>query len=371
MKNIRVATVRAFNKPEKRKNVTNEKAAFLISVGQSEFTGDDLAAAIDLLASLKFKELLIVVAGTLQAITLQAKDPNQSKEIAYVRAKVMEEKTIQEVLSLSKKFHLNIDEKNVIGWETCIEFPGYAQHLASLEHLLSSNEVIIDACNKTASDFVIRQKKIIKTNNNGQTNLNEELLYEASKIYQKTEVPFIINVLAERGYNYIFYPHEMTPILKEVRNYFYQSTNLVQWCFYQLKDRPLEYFLQEPLQENQGVSCGREELNLQLKGLRFEQNIDIADISFKNNSPQLERKISEIYLRLLNEITYAKEISLKEKAMLTGELTEKLIQFHKIIHESESMKYKFTMFAHNEGLQNTVVLPIVTTQNQHQVKPNN
>lgn len=231
------------------KDVSEKSAILLISIG-TENEGANFGATVDMINSIGFKKVKILIADTLQRFTLRGLNAVQNVEEATNRAKEAGDNW------LSK--HLSLIEQNgfeTIRWQTLLSEPEYAVLKREVDELYKNNSKIQHAVDETANSFYGRYESL-------QTyfNFDKHKFIEQSKQYLLEECPFI-PLWYKQKIDYILYPNSPNNAIQAMINHYVKNKAILNWLRFDFSYRKAREVKLNAIQNNRhGFSINREEL---------------------------------------------------------------------------------------------------------------
>ena len=206
-------------------SLVGQRAMLLVSVGQSYHEGDKLEAAMALINRYSLSTCDIVLADTLQHYNFTMQWDRQ-KAFTYTRSEgdqwlQRNTRALQALQSHSK----------IIRWETLLSLPGYKDYQQAVRMLYESNRVYQQAIDDNVARYLQRKVGYAK-----------QLLVQARQYclaYLLEELPAIMPLAAQLGYDKIIYPQPITRAMAETHRHFVQPyfSNKCHWLSLRFKKK--------------------------------------------------------------------------------------------------------------------------------------
>jgi tRNA-dependent cyclodipeptide synthase len=241
------------------KNADECKAVLLISIGSHDEEAKYLAT-FDMLESLNFEEVEILVACELQANTLYGIGVSDDLESAKKLAISKGDDWVDKYSPYIKK----LKNHKITRWYDFTKSNDYIKFRTETDELASNNKEVKQSLTKTTSEFLERYN---------DQHIDKQHLVTQSLIYLQNECP-IIPVYKNRGYDYILYnnaPNNTFQMLLKYYNTLAESK--IIWLRFDFSIRKANTLKLNAVQtKKHGFSCGRKDLERYIN--------DISNISY-------------------------------------------------------------------------------------------
>ena len=195
-----------FNKGGEEHDFTGKRCVLAISVGQDYHEDQHFYSAIHLLNESGFSHCKVVVADTLQRHNINA---NNTAE-ALTRSIQAGEAWIKRNQPALSALKMNVEIKR---WTDELSSESYSEWRKKIEHTFEQSADFRSAVESTINVFIDRLKL-----------RNPDADFEAAaancREYIFEEIPVIMPLWAEQGYDYIIYPQKMTDAMAASRVHF-------------------------------------------------------------------------------------------------------------------------------------------------------
>jgi tRNA-dependent cyclodipeptide synthase len=233
----------------KEKDVSEKSAILLVSIG-AENEGANFIATLDMIKSIGFKKVKILVADTLQRFTLYGLNAVANIEEAAARAREAGDHWLAKHTHLIKQNGFEI-----IRWQDLLIEAEYSSFKKEIDALYQDNSKIQLAVDDAANSFYERYENL-----QAYLKFDKLSFIEQSKQYLLEECPFI-PLWYKQGIDYLLYPNSPNNAIQAMINYFVKDNNMLNWLRFDFSYRKASEIKLNAIQNNRhGFSINREEL---------------------------------------------------------------------------------------------------------------
>jgi len=209
-----------------KSNFFKDKCALLfISVGQAYHEGSKFLSTIRLVNNYKFKSCDIVMADTLQRHNFLNFSPEQAQ--IYTR-KAGDCWLKRNEIALEEFSH----NYSIIRWDDLLSHENYFMLRKKIESEYKKNIEYEQAIRSNVEAYLERLK-------NTNPGVETGLLVDSGFKYLIEELPIVMPLWAEMGYDFIIYPKPITPAMKKTYDLFVHDNfqSKCRWIYLRFKKR--------------------------------------------------------------------------------------------------------------------------------------
>lgn len=214
-----------FNKGGEEHHFTGKRCVLAISVGQDYHEDQRLYSAIHLLNESGFSHCKVVVADTLQRHNVDAQSTAEALALSQQEGQKWLERNAAALAALKM-------DVQITRWIDELSDPKYSEWRRKVENTLNDSSQLQGAINNTIEVFIERLKL---------RNPDADIEAAAAKYreYIIEEIPIIMPLWAEQGYDYVIYPQKMTDAMAASRDHFVEPfmPDRVRWLPLKFKKR--------------------------------------------------------------------------------------------------------------------------------------
>lgn len=214
-----------FNKGGEEHDFHGKRCVLAISVGQDYHEDQRLYSAIHLLNESGFSHCKVVVADTLQRHNVDASSTAEALALSQQAGHKWLERNAAAIAGLKM-------DVQITRWIEELSDPKYSEWRRKVEHKLHESEGFRGAIDSTIDVFIERLKL-------RDPDADIEAAAAKCREYIIEEIPIIMPLWAEQGYDYVIYPQKMTDAMAASRSHFVEPflPERVRWLPLKFKKR--------------------------------------------------------------------------------------------------------------------------------------